>query len=52
MLIRGCQGLSLVGADLVEVSPSYDAAGNTALAGANLLFELLCVLAVTREHEA
>lgn len=44
MLIRGCSGLDCVGADLVEVSPAFDAAGNTALAGANLLFELLCVL--------
>ncbi|MFT6302213.1 MAG: guanidinopropionase [Pseudomonadales bacterium] len=44
MLIRGCMGLHCVGADLVEVSPAFDPVGNTALAGANLLFELLCVL--------
>ncbi|MFA5507957.1 MAG: agmatinase [Vulcanimicrobiota bacterium] len=43
-LIRGCQGLELVGGDLVEVSPPYDPSGNTALVGANLLFEMLCVL--------
>ncbi len=43
-VIRGCHGLNLVGADLVEVSPPYDASGNTALLGANLLFEMLCVL--------
>jgi len=43
-IIRGCAGLNLVGADLVEVSPPYDASGNTALLGANLLFEMLCVL--------
>ena len=43
-IIRGCHGLNLVGADLVEVSPPYDASGNTALLGANLLFEMLCVL--------
>jgi guanidinobutyrase len=43
-LIRGLRGLELVGADLVEVSPAYDASGNTALVGANLLFELLCVM--------
>ena len=30
--------------DLVEVSPPYDPSGNTALTGANLLFEMLCVL--------
>ncbi len=43
-IIRGCRGLNLVGADLVEVSPPYDPNGNTALLGANLLFEMLCVL--------
>jgi len=43
-IIRGCRGLSLAGADLVEVSPPYDTNGNTALLAANLLFEMLCVL--------
>lgn len=52
LLIRGCQGLHIVGADLVEVSPAYDAAGNTSLAGANLLFELLCVLSDARHAKA
>jgi guanidinobutyrase len=37
-------GLNLIGADLVEVSPAYDPGGNTALLGANLLYEMLCVL--------
>lgn len=43
-IIRGCKGLNLVGGDLVEVSPPYDTTGNTALIGANLLYEMLCVL--------
>ena len=43
-IIRGCRGLDLVGADLVEVSPPYDPQGNTALLAANLLYEILCVL--------
>ncbi|XP_034028974.1 agmatinase, mitochondrial [Thalassophryne amazonica] len=43
-IIRGCRGLDLVGCDLVEVSPPFDTTGNTALTGANLLFEMLCVL--------
>ena len=43
-LIRGCNGLNLVGCDLVEVSPPYDLQGNTALLAANLIFEMLCVL--------
>jgi len=43
-IIRGCRGLNVVGGDLVEVSPPYDPTGNTALLGANLLYEMLCVL--------
>lgn len=43
-IIRGCAGLNLVGGDLVEVSPPFDTSGNTALIGANLLYEMLCVL--------
>lgn len=43
-IIRGTGGLDIVGGDLVEVSPPYDTSGNTALLGANLLFEMLCVL--------
>jgi guanidinobutyrase len=43
-IIRGCQGLPLVGCDLVEVAPPYDPSGNTSLLAANLLFEMLCVL--------
>lgn len=43
-IVRGCAGLNLVGADLVEVSPQYDNSGCTALIGANLLYEMLCVL--------
>lgn len=40
-------GLNLVGMDLVEVSPPYDHAELTALAGATLAFDWLCLLAAT-----
>jgi guanidinobutyrase len=43
-IIRGCWGLDLIGCDVVEVSPPYDLSGNTSLLGANLLYEMLCVL--------
>jgi len=43
-IIRGCHGLDVIGGDLVEVAPPYDASGNTSLLAANLLFEMLCVL--------
>jgi len=44
-LVRGLQGLNLVGGDVVEVSPPFDPSGNTALVGATMMFEILCVLA-------
>jgi guanidinobutyrase len=43
-VVRGCRGLDLVGADVVEVAPQYDASGNTALLAANLAYEQLCVM--------
>jgi len=47
-MIRGLQGLNLIGADVVEVAPPFDPSGNTALVGATLMFEILCVLADAR----
>ncbi len=44
-LVRSLRGLRLVGADLVEVSPPYDTSEITSLLAANLLFEILCLLA-------
>ncbi len=44
-LIQGLRGVDVIGADLVEVSPPFDSAGITALAGAQLMFEMLCVAA-------
>ncbi|SEL76011.1 agmatinase [Halomonas daqiaonensis] len=43
-IVRGAAGLNVVGGDLVEVAPPYDPSGNTALMGATLLYEMLCVL--------
>jgi len=44
-LIRGLHGINFVGMDLVEVAPPYDVADVTALAGATLMLEYLCVRA-------
>jgi guanidinopropionase len=44
-MIRLLRQLNIVGADLVEVSPPLDPSGGTALTGAVLMFELLCVMA-------
>ena len=47
LLVRQLQGLNLIGADLVEVSPPFDESGNTAWVGVSIMFELLCMLAVS-----
>ena len=44
-LLRGLQGLDLIGGDVVEVAPPFDPSGNTALVGATMMFEILCLLA-------
>ena len=43
-VVRALKGLNIVGADLVEVSPPFDASGGTAYLGASIMFELLCVM--------
>lgn len=48
VLIRGLQGANIIGADVCEVSPPLDPTHQTALNGANLMFELLCLVAGTR----
>ena len=54
MMLRGLRGLNLVGGDVVEVAPPFDPSGNTALVGATMMFEILCVLAeaVARRRKA
>jgi guanidinopropionase len=47
-LLRALRGLDIAGADVVEVSPPFDLGGMTALAGATVMFELLCVIAESR----
>lgn len=43
-LLRGLKGLDIVGGDVVEVAPQYDATTNTAQAGAQMLFEILSLM--------
>jgi guanidinopropionase len=44
-LLRGLRGLNLIGGDVVEVAPPLDPSGNTALVGASLMFDILCLVA-------
>ncbi|MFO1175421.1 MAG: agmatinase [Paracoccaceae bacterium] len=42
-MLRDLAGINLVGGDVVEVSPPYDTTGATAIAGAHVAYELICL---------
>ena len=42
-ILRDIRGINMVGGDVVEVSPQYDASGATAVAGAHVAMELMCL---------
>lgn len=45
-VLRGCADLRIVGGDVVEIAPQYDATTNTAQVGAQMLFEILSMMAI------
>ena len=45
VILRSLQGMDIVGADISEVSPCYDPTGITCVTVANLMFEMLCIIA-------
>jgi agmatinase len=49
-ILRGCIGIDVVGADVVEVSPSFDTGNITAQAGAQVLFTLACLAVEARKR--
>ncbi|WP_235624017.1 agmatinase [Mycolicibacterium goodii] len=44
-VLRAMRGLNIVGADIVEVAPAYDSGDVTAVAGANLAYEMITLMA-------
>ncbi len=42
-ILRDLAGVNLVGGDVVEVSPPYDTTGATAIAGAHVAYEIICL---------
>jgi simple sugar transport system permease protein len=42
-ILRDLAGIHMVGGDIVEVSPPYDTTGATAIAGAHVAYELICL---------
>jgi agmatinase len=49
LLLRGLAGANLVGGDVVEVAPAYDHAELTTIAAANVVYELLGLLALRKK---
>ncbi len=47
-ILRDLAGLNVIGGDVVEVSPPYDTSGATAIAGAHVAVEILCLMAWNR----
>jgi agmatinase len=47
-ILRDLAGITLVGGDVVEVSPPYDTTGATAIAGAHVAMELICLWGAAR----
>jgi len=50
IMLRDIAGINMVGGDVVEVSPPYDAGGATAIAGAHVATELICLWGWTRRR--
>ncbi|MBM7072666.1 agmatinase [Shewanella sp. 202IG2-18] len=48
-IVRGLQGLNIVGMDVVEVAPAYDSSEITALAGATLGLDMLHIWALGKD---
>ena len=44
-LLRGLSGINVIGGDVVEVAPQYDPTTVTAQLGAQMMFEILCLMA-------
>ena len=49
-ILRDLAGINLVGGDIVEVSPPFDTTGATAVAGAHIAMELICLWGWTRRE--
>jgi len=50
-ILRGLAGVDIVGGDVVEVAPQYDPTSNTAMVGAQMLFELFSLTVLGRRFK-
>ena len=45
VILRSLQGKDVIGADFAEIAPMYDPTGMTCVTVANLMFEIMCIIA-------
>ena len=50
VMLRALRGCDVIGADICEVAPCYDPTGITAVTAANMMFEMLCLVAESVER--
>src|SRR5438552_16330799 len=43
-ILHGLKGIDVIGGDVVEVAPQYDSTTNTAMVGAQMLFEIFSLM--------
>jgi guanidinopropionase len=48
-ILRGLKGIDIIGGDVVEVAPQYDPTTNTAMVGAQMLFEIFSLMVLARK---
>jgi len=50
-ILHGLKGIDVIGGDVVEVAPQYDATTNTAMVGAQMLFEIFSLMVLGRNFK-
>ena len=46
-ILHGLKGIDIIGGDVVEVAPQYDPTSNTAMVGAQMLFEMFSLMVLS-----
>ena len=48
-ILHGLRGVDIIGGDVVEIAPQYDPTSNTAMVGAQMLFEIFSLMVLGRQ---
>ena len=50
-MLHGLKGVDIIGGDVVEIAPQYDPTSNTAMVGAQMLFEIFSLIVLGRSFK-